>query len=430
MTGWRIREFHRDDLEGLLHLWEEVTASPVEPVYGLSEVLASLEKDHAMVAVHGEEVIGAVVGRAAHNQGWIVFLGTAVPWRGRGVGGALLAAVEKKMEPLGLAKLSALMPETETRVHAFHSQGFELKQNLHYFERRIPVQREELSSLAELGGRLMPRDLWEAVAGMHREKEILEQRLVMPLAEPDLADRFGVVPPRAVVLFGPPGTGKTTFAKAIASRLEWSFVEVFPSRLAAEPSGLAAALRETFLKIAELEHAVVFIDEVEEIAAQRSGEPPSPLQGVTNELLKIIPAFREQSGRLLICATNFIRALDSAFLRHGRFDYIIPIGLPDEAARLAIWRRYIPEAVADAVDLPLLVARTAGFSPADIEYAARSASQRAFEAALGAADGTGAADAAGPSTEHYLEAVAGTRTTVSPETTAEFLEDIEALARV
>ncbi|GAA2036585.1 hypothetical protein GCM10009819_21500 [Agromyces tropicus] len=430
MTGWRIREFHRDDLEALLHLWEEVTAAPIEPVYGLSEVLASLEKDHAMVAVHGEEVIGAVVGRAAHNQGWIVFLATTIPWRGRGVGAGLLAAIEKKMEPLGLSKLSALMPEAETRVHAFHSQGFELKQNLHYFERRIPVQREELSSLAELGGRLMPRDLWEAVAGMHREKEILEQRLVMPLAEPDLADRFGVVPPRAVVLFGPPGTGKTTFAKAIASRLEWSFVEVFPSRLAAEPSGLAAALRETFLKIAELEHAVVFIDEVEEIAAQRSGEPPSPLQGVTNELLKIIPAFREQEGRLLICATNFIRALDSAFLRHGRFDYIIPIGLPDDAARLAIWRRYIPEAVDEAVDLPLLVDRTVGFSPADIEFAARSASQRAFEAALGAGDGSGAADAAGPSTEHYLEAIAGTRTTVSPETTAAFLEDIEALARV
>ncbi len=163
------------------------------------------------------------------------------------------------------------MPEAETRVDAFQSQGFELKQHLRYFERRIPVQRQELDSLAELGGRILPRDLWESVAGMRREKEILEQRLVLPLAEPDLAEQFGVVPPRAVVLFGPPGTGKTTFAKAIASRLEWSFVEVFPSRLAADPNGLAGALRETFLKVSELEHAVVFIDEVEEIAAHRSG---------------------------------------------------------------------------------------------------------------------------------------------------------------
>jgi SpoVK/Ycf46/Vps4 family AAA+-type ATPase len=242
------------------------------------------------------------------------------------------------------------------------------------------------------------------------------------------------MPPRAVVLFGPPGTGKTTFARAIASRLEWSFVEVFPSRLAADPQGLAGALRETFTKIAELEHAVVFIDEVEEIAAQRSGEPPSPLQGVTNELLKIIPAFREQPGRLLVCATNFIRALDSAFLRHGRFDYVIPIGLPDDEARGAIWQRYIPGQVAHLIDLPLLVERTAGFSPADIEFAARSASQRAFEAAVArGADPSGAdvpnAAPQGPSTQDYVDAIAGTRTTVSPEVSAAFLEDIEQVAR-
>lgn len=439
MTGWRLREFHNDDLDGILHLWEAQRQSSHEPVYDLSEVIASCQKDHAVVAVHGDEVIGAAVGRAAHDQGWVVFFAIADDWRHRGIGSAMLAALEKNMAPHGLTKLSALIPENESRVDAFANQGFELKHQLRYFERRIPVQRQELNSLAELGGRLLPRTLWESVAGMRREKEILEQRLVLPLAEPDLAERYGVVPPRAVVLFGPPGTGKTTFAKAIASRLEWSFVEVFPSRLAAEPGGLAGALRDTFTKIAELEHAVVFIDEVEEIAAQRSGEPPSPLQGVTNELLKIIPAFREQPGRLLVCATNFIRALDSAFLRHGRFDYVIPIGLPDEAARHAIWERFVPEQVADAVDVALLVERSAGFSPADIEFAARSASQRAFEAAI--RDGSAGSDAsgdasvaasgpAGPSTADYLEAIAGTRTTVSAETATAFLEDIDRLARV
>jgi transitional endoplasmic reticulum ATPase len=332
MTGWRIRDFHSDDLDGILRLWEEITSAKIEPVYGLSEVLASCQKDHAVVAMHGDEVVAAAVGRAAHAQGWIVFLATAQRWQGQGIGTALLAALENRMAPHGLAKLSALLPESASRVVAFLDRGFELKQNLRYFERHIPVQREELRSLSELGGRILPRDLWESVGGMQREKELLERRLVMPLAKPDMAEQYGVVPPKAVVLFGPPGTGKTTFAKAIASRLEWPFVEVFPSRLAADPKGLAGALRETFLKISELEHAVVFIDEVEEIAAQRGGEPPSALQGVTNELLKIIPAFREQPGRLLVCATNFIRALDSAFLRHGRFDYVVPPGWPSGSA--------------------------------------------------------------------------------------------------
>ncbi|HSU47920.1 MAG TPA: GNAT family N-acetyltransferase, partial [Arthrobacter sp.] len=257
MTNWRIRDFHSADLDGILHLWETLKAHNVEPVYALSEVLASCEKDYAVVAVQGEQVVGAAVGRAAHDQGWIVFLATLPEYRGRGIGTSLLAAVENRMAPHGLNKLSALMPESETRVEAFLGRGFALKKNLRYFERTIPVQRQELGALGQLGGRVLARDLWENVAGMRKEKELLERRLVLPLAEADLADEFGVVPPRAVVLFGPPGTGKTTFAKAIASRLEWPFVEVFPSRLAADPQGLAGALRETFLEIAELEHAVV-----------------------------------------------------------------------------------------------------------------------------------------------------------------------------
>jgi GNAT superfamily N-acetyltransferase len=425
MAGWRLRDYHAEDVGGILRLWEQVLAADAEPVYGLSDVLASCAKDHAVVAVVGDEIVGAAIGRAAHAQGWVVFLATAAHVRGAGVGSALLAALETRMAAHGVSKLSALMPTAETRVGAFLRQGFALKRDLHYFERQIPVQREELKLLAELGGRVLPRDLWDAVGGMAAEKDLLERRVVMPLAESQLADRFGVVPPRSIVLFGPPGTGKTTFAKAIASRLEWSFVEVFPSRLAAHPAGLAGALRETFAAIAELEHAVVFIDEVEEIASHRQGEPPSPTQGVTNELLKIIPAFREQPGRLLICATNFVRSLDAAFLRHGRFDYVVPIGLPDEEARRAIWERYIPPA-AVGIDVPTLVRMTEGFSPADIEYAARKASQSALEHAVDA----GGDDPAGPFLEDYVVAISSTRATVSAEVAAEFIEDIAAVGRV
>ncbi|ALV46219.1 AAA family ATPase [Arthrobacter alpinus] len=432
MTAWTIRDFHPQDVEGILHLWQSLRESAVEPVYDLSEVLASCEQDHAVVAVQGDRVIGAAVGRAAHDQGWIVFLATLPEFRGNGIGTLLLAAVENRMAAHGLNKLSALMPETETRVEAFTNRGFVVKKNLRYFERRIPVQRAELGALEDLGGRILPRDLWDRVAGMAAEKELLERRLVLPLAEAALAEEFGVVPPRAVVLFGPPGTGKTTFAKAIASRLEWPFVEVFPSRLAGEPGGLAGALRQTFLEIAELEHAVVFIDEVEEIASQRSGEPPSPMQGVTNELLKIIPAFRDQPGRLLVCATNFIRALDSAFLRHGRFDYVIPIGLPDDEARTAMWNRFIPAQVVGRIDVAALVEASSGFSPADIEFAARSASQRALEKAMfdAVAPATGVPGTQrGPVTADYLETIAETKATVSDAVAADFLEDIAALAR-
>ncbi|HEY3573571.1 MAG TPA: GNAT family N-acetyltransferase, partial [Arthrobacter sp.] len=127
MTNWRIRDFHSADLDGILHLWESLKATNVEPVYALSEVLASCEKDHAVVAVLGDQVVGAAVGRAAHDQGWVVFLATLPEFRGRGIGTSLLAAVENRMAPHGLNKLSALMPELETRVEAFLSRGFVLK---------------------------------------------------------------------------------------------------------------------------------------------------------------------------------------------------------------------------------------------------------------------------------------------------------------
>jgi transitional endoplasmic reticulum ATPase len=204
---------------------------------------------------------------------------------------------------------------------------------------------------------------------------------------------------------------------------------VFPSRLAAAGEGLALALRETFTDIDDLEHAVVFIDEVEEIAGVRGGKPPSPLQGVTNELLKIIPGFRERQGRLLVCATNFVRALDPALLRHGRFDYVIPVGAPDAAARAAIWRRYIPAGVLERIDLEPLIEASDLFTPADIEFAARKGSQRALETVVyGELDQQ--PQTGGPTTDDYLAALSETRPTLTKSIVYDFTEDIETIARL
>ncbi|MFF1830507.1 ATP-binding protein [Paenarthrobacter sp. NPDC058040] len=428
MSPWTIRDFHLDDLDQLIEVWRDSRTSGVHPVYTLAEIMDACTHGLALVAVTEGTVVGAIACLVQDDRAWVVTLAQAKEWRERGLGSALLAQAEARLAARGVRRISALLPASETRVRAFRNSDYRVEADLHYFERTIPLRPTETGRLNQLGGRLLPHGLWDALAGMHHEKHLIEQRLVLPLARAELAKSLGVTPPRSVVLFGPPGTGKTTFAKAIASRLDWPFVEVFPSRLAAHPQGLAGALRQVFSDISHLEHAVVFIDEVEEIASARTGEATSPLQGVTNELLKIIPAFREQEGRILICATNFIRALDNAFLRHGRFDYVIPIGPPDLLARQAIWSRYIPAAFALHVDAEVLAKATERFSPADIEFAARKASQKALESAV--RTGQSQTNAIPLTTAEYLQAIEGTRATVTEAVVHDFLEDIERIARV
>jgi SpoVK/Ycf46/Vps4 family AAA+-type ATPase len=150
----------------------------------------------------------------------------------------------------------------------------------------------------------------------------------------------------------------------------------------------------------------------------------SAAQGVTNEMLKLIPPFREQDERLLICATNSVRALDSAFLRHGRFDYVIPVGPPDAAAREAIWDRYLAAIPHSELDMAAIVEASRLFTPADIEFAARRTAQLTFERVLFE---HGSEEVI---TKDILHAIGQTRRTLTPELVSEFERDIQEYARV
>src|SRR5215467_5780142 len=427
ITPWRIRDFHPDDLDAAVRLWDNPAASSEAPVFGLSDLIAAVRShEPAVVAVVGGELVGAAVATVGGDRAWVMRISLAAAWRRRGNGSAMLGELERRLVAAGVHRIQCLLAdEGEIGAMALEHSGYAARRGMVFYERLEPVHPGSAGVLGQLGGRMVRPGAWDQLGGMIREKELIERQVILPLAHPQLAERLGLVPPRAVVLFGPPGTGKTTFAKGAASRLGWPFVELFPSRLAGEsPAGLASALREAFSLVAELDKVVLFIDEVEEIAGTRQPRTVSAAQGVTNEMLKLIPPFREQDERLLICATNSVRALDTAFLRHGRFDYVIPVGPPDDEARQAIWDRYLATVPRADLDMAAIVAESRLFTPADIEFAARRTAQLAFERVLferGKDEVT---------TADVLRGIAETRRTLTAEVVAEFEQDIQAYARV
>jgi transitional endoplasmic reticulum ATPase len=427
MALWRVRDFHADDFDAAVRLWDNSAVSSEAPAFGLSDLIAAVRShEPAVVAVVGEDLAGIAVATVAGDRAWVMRISLAPAWRHLGIGSAMLGELERRLVAAGVHRIQCLLSgDSEIGALALEHAGYTSRQGMVFYERLEPVDPGSAGVLGQLGGRMIRVDAWDQVGGMVKEKELIERRVILPLAKPQLAERLGLVPPRAIVLFGPPGTGKTTFAKGAASRLGWPFVELFPSRLAGEsPAGLASALREAFALVAELDKVVLFIDEVEEIAGMRQPRTVSAAQGVTNEMLKLIPPFREQDERLLICATNSVRALDSAFLRHGRFDYVIPVGPPDPAAREAIWDRYLVAIPHGELDMGAIVEESRLFTPADIEFAARRTAQLAFERVLfeGGDEQVTTAD--------ILHAIGQTRRTLTPEVVAEFEQDIKDYARV
>ncbi|HEV8104037.1 MAG TPA: ATP-binding protein [Gaiellaceae bacterium] len=406
-----IRPYSADDLGQILRLWE---AAPGGWPSTDASMRLLLDADAlCLVADDDGRVVGCGLGVVAAGVGWVC----RTDARGDEISVALHEALAAAFAEEGARLIAALSPDGDALAeHGFRRTGAAV------FEREL-VELGTAPALTAVGARLIPVGLWDELRGMDEAKEIIERRVILPLAEPELAARHAVEQPKAIVLFGPPGTGKTTFAKGIASRLAWPFVEIQPSEIGAEGAERQAKLlAETFDRLLDLPEAVVFVDEVEDIASIRHEERRvSP--NITNEFLKQIPRMRESPHHLLVCATNSVGMLDPAFLRPGRFDYVLPVGPPNDEARAAIWARYVDEITDEPVVVGVLVEASPLFTPADIEWAARKAAQRAFEREHFAGNGSRA------TTDDFLAAIAVTRATLTPEMVDDFVADTERFAR-
>ena len=422
-----IRPYHPGDLSAVLELWETAGCMPRgDDGLSVDEAVELIGSDRAVTLV-GEadgRIIGMVLTTASAPIAWIHRLAVVADAAAESeVADQLLERAEAEFADRGARKAASAAASVGGPHRWLKRRGYKTSPDMAYMERQLPRAPAAPHALARLGGRLIGPGLWDELRGLEHEKELIERRVILPLAEPELAARHAVSPPKAIVLFGPPGTGKTTFAKGIASRLGWPFVEIERARLGGQgPEREAELLARTFDTLLDLASVVVFIDEVEDIAAvRREDRRVSPR--LTNELLRQIPRIRDAREHLLVCATNLVARLDPAFLRPGRFDYVLAVGPPDREARDAIWRRYVEEITDEEVGVTALVDATELFTPADIEFAARKAAQRAFEREHFERVAKRA------TTDDFLAAIEQTRPTLAQKIVEGFEEDRSRFAR-
>ncbi|HKZ47368.1 MAG TPA: proteasome-activating nucleotidase [Thermoplasmata archaeon] len=217
-----------------------------------------------------------------------------------------------------------------------------------------------------------PGITYEDIGGLEKEVVEIREAVEDPLLKPDLYKQVGIEPPKAVLLVGPPGTGKTMLAKAVANRTHATFVRLVGSELVQKYIGEGARLvRELFQLAREKAPTIVFIDEIDSIGAKRLEVATSgdrEVQRTLMQLLAELDGFNPLGDIKIIGATNRPDILDEALLRPGRFDRIIEIPIPNIDARYQIVKIHTRGMnIAADVDLELLAQRTDGGTGADIK---------------------------------------------------------------
>ncbi|WP_379548821.1 CDC48 family AAA ATPase [Qipengyuania sp. DSG2-2] len=225
-----------------------------------------------------------------------------------------------------------------------------------------------------------PRDAravvnYDDVGGIDDTIQQLREMVELPLRYPELFTRLGVDPPKGVLLHGPPGTGKTRLAQAVANESDADFSIINGPEIMGSGYGESEKrLREVFEKASKNAPAIIFIDEIDSIAPKRDQVAGEAEKRLVAQLLTLMDGLESRANVVVIAATNRPDAIDEALRRPGRFDREIIIGVPDEKGRreiLAIHTRGMP--LGEKVDLNELSRMTYGFVGADIAALAREA---------------------------------------------------------
>ncbi|MEM3758087.1 MAG: CDC48 family AAA ATPase [Saccharolobus sp.] len=231
----------------------------------------------------------------------------------------------------------------------------------------------------------VPEVRWSDIGGLEDIKEELKEVIEYPLKYPELYQNSGIEPPKGILLFGPPGTGKTMLAKAVATESGANFIAVRgPEVLSKWVGESEKAVREIFRKARMYAPSVIFIDEIDAIAPIRGASYDSGVtERIVNQLLAEMDGIENLENVAVVAATNRPDILDPALLRPGRFEKLIYVPPPDKKARIEILKVHTKNIViAEDVSLEDIGERTEGYTGADLAALVREAAMRAIRESM------------------------------------------------
>ncbi|MCX9027888.1 MAG: CDC48 family AAA ATPase [Candidatus Methanoperedens sp.] len=225
---------------------------------------------------------------------------------------------------------------------------------------------------------------YEDIGGLRREIGLIREMIELPLRHPELFEKLGIEPPKGVMLHGPPGTGKTMIAKAVANETDANFVSISGPEIMSKFYGESEKhIREIFEEAEKNAPTIIFIDEIDSIAPKREEVTGEVERRVVAQLLSLMDGLKKRGQVIVIAATNRPNAVDAALRRGGRFDREIEIGIPDRLGRfdvLQIHTRGMPlaEDMSEERGLREIADMTHGFVGADLSSLCKEAAMHAI----------------------------------------------------
>lgn len=226
----------------------------------------------------------------------------------------------------------------------------------------------------------VPKSTWDDVGGLEDVKQKLKEMVEWPLKNPESFQNIGIEPPRGILLYGPPGCGKTLLARAVANESGANFISIKGPQIYSKWVGESEKqIREIFRKAKQVAPTIIFFDEIDALAPRRGTRTGSNVtESVVSQMLSEMSGLEELKGVVVMAATNRPDMIDQALLRPGRFDRFVMIPPPDETARMKILQIHTKNMPIKGVDLKSLAKKMEGFSGADIAAVVREAGMNAL----------------------------------------------------